>query len=216
MSSKSKDKKSTITNNNNTIKTENEKKNGLCDNDNNEIKNHHLNSQNNSKDNNYEERIATLEMQLLEAQKHERDQFLRAQAEIQNIRKRADLEMEKTSKFALEKFMGELLPVIDSLERALKMADKSHLQLFSMIEGVELTFKCLLNTIQKYGVKVIKETQVPFNPDIHQAMSIKEIEECKDIKTNTVLEIIQPGYILNGRLLRPAMVIVSKYKMNSS
>ncbi|WWP00162.1 MAG: nucleotide exchange factor GrpE [Candidatus Dasytiphilus stammeri] len=186
---------------------ENENQKVLSKNENNEIIKDHQESAVDNRD----ERIAILEMQLIEVQKHERDQILRAQAELKNIRRRADLEIEKIYKFSLEKFIGELLPVIDNLERALKMADKYNQQLFPMIEGVQLTLKSLLDTMYKYGVKVIKETQIPFNPDIHQAMSIKEIEEQEEgIKPNVVLEIIQPGYMLNGRLLRPAMVSVSK------
>ncbi|WWO97299.1 MAG: nucleotide exchange factor GrpE [Candidatus Dasytiphilus stammeri] len=180
----------------------------LSKNENNEIiKKDHQNSAVDHRD----ERIAILEMQLIEAQKHERDQMLRAQAELKNIRRRADIEIEKIYKFSLEKFIGELLPVIDNLERALQLTNQSNQQLIPMIEGIKLTLKSLLDTMHKYGVKVIKETQIPFNPDIHQAMSIKEIEEQEEgIKTNLVLEIIQPGYMLNGRLLRPAMVSVSK------
>ncbi|WWO99675.1 MAG: nucleotide exchange factor GrpE [Candidatus Dasytiphilus stammeri] len=209
------DQEQLIPNDQNTIEKENQEKPVLSEN-NNEIKFDHLNDPKKSDKDNRDDIIATLEMQLIEAQKHEHDQMLRAKAELENIRRRANLDIEKTYKFALEKFMGELLPVIDNLERALQMADKSNPQLFSMIEGVELTFKSLLDTLHKYGVKVIKETNVSFNPDIHQAISIKEIEPQQEaIKTNIVLEIIQPGYLLNGRLLRPAMVVVSKYKAKS-
>ncbi|WWO98652.1 MAG: nucleotide exchange factor GrpE [Candidatus Dasytiphilus stammeri] len=209
----SQDKQHQTHNDKSTIKNQDQDKEFICKDDklkhNNDMKLDYSNDQNKASivDDNRDERIAKLEMQLLEAQKNERDQMLRTQAELKNIRRRADLEIEKTYKFALEKFIGELLPVIDNLERALQIVDKSNPGLFAMIEGIELTLKSLLDTMNKYGVQVVKQTKVPFNPDIHQAMSLKEIES---IKPNTVIEIIQPGYILNGRLLRPAMVSVSK------
>jgi len=112
-------------------------------------------------------------------------------------------------KFALEKFASELLPVIDSLERALEVADKENTELASMIEGIELTLKSLLGAVRKFGVEVVGETNVPFNPDVHQAMSMMESEE---VAPNHVLMVMQRGYTLNGRLLRPAMVAVSKAK----
>ncbi|THD29429.1 nucleotide exchange factor GrpE, partial [Pantoea sp. R102] len=134
---------------------------------------------------------------------------LRAQAEIENIRRRAEMDVEKAHKFALEKFANELLPVIDSLERALEVADKENTELASMIEGIELTLKSLLGAVRKFGVEVVGETNVPFNPDVHQAMSMMESEE---VAPNHVLMVMQRGYTLNGRLLRPAMVAVSKAK----
>jgi molecular chaperone GrpE len=117
--------------------------------------------------------------------------------------------VEKAHKFALEKFANELLPVIDSLERALEVADKENTELASMIEGIELTLKSLLGAVRKYGVEVVGETNVPFNPDVHQAMSMIESE---DMAPNHVLMVMQRGYTLNGRLLRPAMVAVTKAK----
>ncbi|ROR05739.1 nucleotide exchange factor GrpE [Erwinia sp. JUb26] len=156
-----------------------------------------------------DERIAQLEAQLAESLGGVRDAQLRAQAEIENIRRRAELDVEKAHKFALEKFANELLPVIDSLERALEVADKTNPELASMIEGIELTMKSLLNAVGKFGVEVVGETHVPFNPDVHQAMSMMESE---DVAPNHVMMVMQRGYTLNGRLLRPAMVAVAKAK----
>ncbi|MBK0098681.1 nucleotide exchange factor GrpE [Erwinia sp. S63] len=156
-----------------------------------------------------DERIVQLEAELAQSQGGVREAQLRAQAEIENIRRRAEMDVEKAHKFALEKFANELLPVIDSLERALEVADKENTELASMIEGIELTLKSLLGAVRKYGVEVVGETNVPFNPDVHQAMSMIESE---DMAPNHVLMVMQRGYTLNGRLLRPAMVAVTKAK----
>ncbi|SFN10984.1 molecular chaperone GrpE [Izhakiella capsodis] len=154
-------------------------------------------------------RIAELEAQLAQAQGGVREAQLRAQAEIENIRRRVELDVEKAHKFALEKFSNELLPVIDSLERALEVADKENPELAAMIEGVELTLKSLLSAVRKFGVEVVGDVKVPFNPDVHQAMSMMESDE---VEPNHVLMVMQRGYTLNGRLLRPAMVAVAKAK----
>lgn len=156
-----------------------------------------------------DERIAELEVQLAESQGGVREAQIRAQAEIENIRRRTELDVEKAHKFALEKFANELLPVIDSLERALEVADKSNPELNSMVEGIELTLKSLLGAVRKFGVEVIGDINVPFNPELHQAMSMMESE---DVPPNHVLMVMQRGYTLNGRLLRPAMVAVAKAK----
>ncbi|KOC88267.1 nucleotide exchange factor GrpE [Winslowiella iniecta] len=156
-----------------------------------------------------DERIAQLEAELAISQGGVREAQLRAQAEIENIRRRTELDVEKAHKFALEKFANELLPVIDSLERALELADKANPELTAMIEGIELTLKSLLDAVRKYGVEVVGDINVPFNPEIHQAMSMMESE---DVAPNHVLMVMQRGYTLNGRLLRPAMVAVAKAK----
>ncbi|WP_312041568.1 nucleotide exchange factor GrpE [Erwinia sp.] len=156
-----------------------------------------------------DERIAELEAQLTQAQGGVREAQLRAQAEIENIRRRTELDVEKAHKFALEKFANELLPVIDSLERALEVADKENSELTAMIEGIDLTLKSLLGAVRKFGVEVVGDVNVPFNPEIHQAMSMMESE---DVAPNHVLMVMQRGYTLNGRLLRPAMVAVAKAK----
>ncbi|EIC84394.1 nucleotide exchange factor GrpE [Serratia sp. M24T3] len=154
-------------------------------------------------------RIAELEAELKDAQQRERDSLLRAKAEIENLRRRTELDIEKAHKFALEKFSGELLPVIDNLERALDLADKSNAELTSLIEGVDLTLKSLINAVRKFGLEVVADVHVPFNPELHQAMTLMESEE---LAPNHVIMVMQKGYTLNGRLLRPAMVAVSKAK----
>ncbi|TPG64261.1 nucleotide exchange factor GrpE [Ewingella americana] len=156
-----------------------------------------------------DERIAELEAQLKEAQQRERDSLLRAKAEVENIRRRTEMDIEKAHKFALEKFSSELLPVIDNLERALDLADKSNAELVGLIEGVELTLKSLLDAVRKFGMEVVSDVHVPFNPELHQAMTLMESE---DLEPNHVIMVMQKGYTLNGRLLRPAMVAVSKAK----
>ncbi|ANI31159.1 heat shock protein GrpE [Yersinia entomophaga] len=154
-------------------------------------------------------RVAELETQLADALQRERESLLRAKAEVENIRRRTELDIEKAHKFALEKFSSSLLPVIDNLERALESADRSNTELTSMIEGIELTLKSLLDAVGKYGIEVVGETNVPFNPEVHQAMTMLE---SADHEPNQVMMVMQKGYTLNGRLLRPAMVAVSKAK----
>ncbi|WP_308836614.1 nucleotide exchange factor GrpE [Pantoea sp. Nvir] len=156
-----------------------------------------------------DEHIIQLEAELKQSQSDMRDAQLRAQAEIENIRRRTEMDIEKAHKFALERFSNELLPVIDSLERALEVSDKENSALVSMVEGIELTLKSLLDAVRKFGVEVVGETNVPFNPKIHQAMSVIESGENEP---NHVMMVMQRGYTLNGRLLRPAMVVVSKAK----
>ena len=156
-----------------------------------------------------DERIAELEAQLQEAAQRERDSVMRARAEADNIRRRAEQDVEKAHKFALEKFSNELLPVIDNLERALDLADKSNPELTSMIEGIELTLKSMLDVVRKFGVEQVGEVNVPFNPEVHQAMTLMESEQHEP---NHVMMVMQKGYTLNGRLIRPAMVAVSKAK----
>ena len=156
-----------------------------------------------------DERIAELEAQLQEAAQRERDSVMRARAEADNIRRRAEQDVEKAHKFALEKFSNELLPVIDNLERALDLADKSNPELTSMIESIELTLKSMLDVVRKFGVEQVGEVNVPFNPEVHQAMTLMESEQHEP---NHVMMVMQKGYTLNGRLIRPAMVAVSKAK----
>lgn len=153
------------------------------------------------------ERIADLEAQLAQAQQQERESILRVRAEIENVRRRAEQDVEKAHKFALEKFSIELLPVIDNLERALGSANKENPDLVALTEGVELTLKSLLDAVRKFGIDVVEEVNVPFNPEVHQAMTMMESPEHEP---NHVIMVMQKGYTLNGRLIRPAMVAVSK------
>lgn len=152
-------------------------------------------------------RIAELEQQLEASQKTEREAMLRAHAEIENIRRRTEQDIEKAHKFALEKFSHELLPVIDNLERAIDAADHESEESKAMLEGLNLTLKTFLDAVAKFGIEPVSEVNVPFNPEVHQAMTMIE---SPDHQANHVINVMQKGYTLNNRLLRPAMVIVSK------
>lgn len=155
-------------------------------------------------------RISELESQLEAANQKiqdQKDSVVRAQAEVENIRRRSAQDIEKAHKFALEKFVNELLPVIDNLERALGAADQENETLKPMIEGVELTLKSFLDVVGKFGVQEVNPEGQPFDPAKHQAMGMQENEE---VAPNTVLAVMQKGYELNGRLVRPAMVMIAK------
>ena len=157
-----------------------------------------------------QQRIEELEEALASAQAtvaEQQDMVLRAKAEMDNARRRAEGEVEKARKFALERFAGELLPVVDNLERALQMADAENEAIKPMIEGVDITLKSFVGTIEKFGLTVVDPQGETFNPEHHQAMSM---QESADFAPNTVMAVMQKGYILNGRLLRPAMVMVSR------
>lgn len=156
-----------------------------------------------------DEKIANLEAQLVDAQNRERDGVLRIKAEMENLRRRTELDVEKAHKFALEKFVNELLPVIDSLDRALEVADKANPDNAAMIEGIELTLKSMLDVVRKFGVEVIADTDVPLDPNVHQAIAMVESE---DVAAGNVLGVMQKGYTLNGRTIRAAMVTVAKAK----
>ena len=156
-----------------------------------------------------DEKIANLEAQLVEAQNRERDGVLRIKAEMENLRRRTELDVEKAHKFALEKFVNELLPVVDSLDRALEVADKANPDNAAMIEGIELTLKSMLDVVRKFGVEVIADTNVPLDPNVHQAIAMVESE---DVEAGKVLGVMQKGYTLNGRTIRAAMVTVAKAK----
>lgn len=156
-----------------------------------------------------DEKIANLEVQLAKAQTRERDTVLRIKAEMENLRRRTEQDIEKAHKFALEKFVNELLPVIDSLDRALEVTDKANPDMAAMVEGIELTLKSMLDVVRKFGVEVIAETNVPLDPNVHQAIAMVESEE---VPAGNVLGIMQKGYTLNGRTIRAAMVTVAKAK----
>ncbi|RBM43523.1 nucleotide exchange factor GrpE [Vibrio tarriae] len=157
-----------------------------------------------------EAKITQLEAALLvseERVKEQQDSVLRARAEVENMRRRSEQEVDKARKFALSRFAEELLPVIDNLERAIQAADGEVEAIKPLLEGVELTHKTFVDTIAKFGLKEINPHGEAFNPEFHQAMSIQESAEHEP---NTVMFVMQKGYELNGRVLRPAMVMVSK------
>lgn len=148
-------------------------------------------------------KLALAEQQIVDQQ----DAVVRAQAEVVNARRIAAQDVQKAHKFALVKFADGLLPVIDSLEMAISHADKDDETLKPMIEGVELTLKSMLDTVEKFGLKVIDPKDEAFDPEKHQAMSMQPVP---GVPANQVIAVMQKGYELNGRVIRPAMVMVSK------
>lgn len=156
------------------------------------------------------EKIAELELALAQAEQRaeeSNDRAVRAVAEMENVRRRAASDVEKAHKFALEKFANELLSTVDNLERALAIAAEEESINANFLEGIELTHKGLLNTLQKFGVEAVGAEGETFNPDLHQAMAMQAAEGKEN---NTILAVMQKGYTLSGRLLRPAMVMVVK------
>ncbi len=136
------------------------------------------------------------------------NQVLRLQAELENLRKRNQRDLENAHKYALEKFVRELLPVKDSLEMGLAAAaEGTDESVAKLQEGTELTLKMLQTVLEKFGVEEINPEGQPFDPELHQAMSTVPSE---DAEPNMVLSVMQKGYLLNDRLIRPAMVIVTK------
>lgn len=146
-----------------------------------------------------EARIAELEAQLKDTQ-------LRAQAEIQNIQRRAERDADLARKYALEKFAGSLLEVVDNMERALESTSDDNEATRGLMEGVNLTYKQLVNTLKRFSVESMEPQGQPFNADLHQAVSM---QPAADVPPNTVTAVLAKGYTINGRLLRPAMVVVS-------
>ena len=156
------------------------------------------------------QRIVELEKALAVAQAKvdaQKDSVIRAKADVENIRRRAAQDVEKAHKFALEKFAGELLPVLDNLERAIAFSDRENEAIKAIVDGVELTHQSFITSVEKFGMEVVDPQGETFNPERHQAMSM---QESVDVKPNSVIAVMQKGYVLNGRLLRPAMVMVSK------
>ena len=133
-----------------------------------------------------------------------RDKVLRAEAEMQNVRRRADRDVENAHKFGLERLVQQILPVVDSLEKALEAKTN---QDDPVIQGVELTFKLLQDLMSKESINVIDPLGEPFDPNLHEAMSMIENRE---LEPNSVFAVVQKGYTLNERLVRPAMVMVTK------
>ena len=135
------------------------------------------------------------------------DQLVRARAEIDNLKKRHQRDLEKAHKFSLERFVSALIPVRDSMELGLEAARGEGADLDKFHEGAELTLKLFSDVMTKFEVEQVDPTGEPFNPELHQAMSVQARE---DLPPNTVAAVVQKGYTLNGRLVRPAMVIVSQ------
>lgn len=157
-----------------------------------------------------DDRIAELELALQKAERSHADaneRAVRAIAEMENVRRRAAADVEKAHKFALEKFAQDLLTTLDNFERALAVAEESEMVDKAFVEGIELTYKGLLNTMQRFDVQPVGAEGDVFNPELHQAMSM---QAAPDRENNTILAVLQKGYTLNGRLLRPAMVMIVK------
>ena len=157
-----------------------------------------------------ESKIAQLEAALLSSEskvKEQQDSVLRAKAEVENMRRRTEQEVDKARKYALNKFAEGLLPVIDNLERAVQAADAENEAVKPILEGDEVTHKTYVDTEAKIGLTEINPEGEVFNPEYHQAMSI---QESPDHESNTVMFVMQKGYELNGRVIRPAMVMVAK------
>jgi molecular chaperone GrpE len=134
------------------------------------------------------------------------EQLLREQAEMQNVRRRAQRDVESAHKFALEKFATELLSVVDNLERAIDAIDAEDDSQKAVAEGLELTLKTFIDVLAKHNVEPVDPEGQPFDADMHQAVSMVPNGE---VEPNTVINVFQKGYTLNSRLIRPAMVVVS-------
>lgn len=154
-----------------------------------------------------ESELAALRDDLAAARKEAAEATLRAQAELQNVRKRLERDAENSRKFVLEKFAGELLAVADSLDRGLASLAADDEALKPAREGMELTLKLFKDTLRKFDVEEIDPKGQPFNPQFHEAVA--QVPN-PDVPPNTVIEVMQKGFQLSGRLLRPAMVLVSR------
>ena len=153
--------------------------------------------------------IEALQNQLEKEKEHARtnlDAALRAQAEMENLRKRTSRDIENAHKYALDKFVNELLPIIDSLELGISAAENAD-NINDLREGMELTLKMFNTAMEKFGVIAVEPQGEKFNPEKHEAVTMQEIEGSE---SGTVVTVMQKGYELNGRLVRPAMVVVAK------
>lgn len=135
-------------------------------------------------------------------------EVLRLHADMQNLRRRAEQDVEKAHKYGQERLVSELLPVLDNLERALQVAGDQENELISALrQGVELTLKSFIDCLKKFNVEAVDPIGEPFNPQYHQAMGM---QESTTAEPDTVIAVMQKGYSLNGRVLRPAMVMVAR------
>ena len=133
--------------------------------------------------------------------------LLRVKADMENLRRRTRIDVENAHKFALEKFVNELLPVLDSMEMGIAAAQKEGATVETLREGMEMTFKMLLDVLNRFGVERLDPVGETFDPQKHEAMTMVPSAEHEP---NTVMDVIQKGYSLNERLVRPARVVVSK------
>ncbi len=154
--------------------------------------------------------IKKLENNLLKFKEDIENLNLRFRADIENIHKRNQLNIENIYKYSLEKFIKNILPVIDNLKNALKVSKNKNLDNKITYEGIKLTLKNFLSVIKNFGISIINKINIEFDPNFYQAVSVIETNNIKE--NNIIVEILQDGYILNNRLLRPAMVKVMKYQ----
>jgi len=158
----------------------------------------------------HEATIDELKQALAQAEQKAQDNWdkaVRAQAEMENLKRRTQRDLEDAHKFALTAFAKELLPVVDSLELGLQAATGDSAEVQKFREGSELTIKQFQSVFAKFNITVVDPVGQPFNPEHHQAMVMQAVEGAEP---NTVVNVFQKGYLLNGRLLRPAMVVVAK------
>ncbi len=156
--------------------------------------------------------VESLQAKLAEVQEKADDNFdqlMRARAEMENIHRRSERELANAHKYALEKFAVELLPVIDSMEMGVAAAMDENADVSKLREGTEMTLKMFETAIEKFGIKSVHPHGEAFNPEHHQAMTMIDSPEHKP---NTIIDVMQKGYLLNERLVRPAMVVVSSAK----
>lgn len=156
------------------------------------------------------ESVSELKAQLAEARKEAEEnwnQFLRARAELENVRRRAERDVEQAHKYAIEKLASELLSVKDSLEMGVQAANEPGADVAKLREGSELTLKMMNQLMERFEIKPMNPQGEKFDPELHEAMAAQESAEHDP---NTVIHVVQKGYLLHDRLLRPAMVIVAK------
>jgi len=161
-------------------------------------------------DNQGEEADESIEQQLEKAQatiKEYWDQIMRLKAEMENNRKRASRDIENAHKYALRNFAESLLPIVDSMEMGQQAAEADNANLSSIVEGTQLTMSMFIQVLEKHGLKQIDPVGEPFDPEQHQAISMVEDDKAEH---NVVIKVMQKGFLLNDRLVRPAMVVVTK------
>ncbi len=154
-------------------------------------------------------RIEALQKRLDQSEASEqesKDQYVRAHAEMENIRRRSERDVSHARKFALERFAQDLLPIVDSMEKAVEIKSEEP-GAIAIQEGIDLTIKMFVETVSKFGLKQIDPAGEKFDPNLHEAMVM---QPNPDLEPNTVMDVFQKGYELNGRVVRPARVVVSK------
>lgn len=162
-----------------------------------------------------DEKKPSSEDQIIELEKQiesEKDRVLRLSAEFENYKKRKQREIDDFKKFANESVFRQMLGVVDNLERAIQSAEENSDE-NSLLEGVKLTHKEIVKLLESFNVKLVEAEKQPFDPNFHQAVTQQETD---DFPENTVVNVLQKGYLLHDRLIRPAMVVVSKKKQTET